>query len=215
MADETDLLGLLGDHKYKLLGALAELSWSDKVLTDEERGLFMDFAGHLGADPQRAREILEAEPDPERLVLAGVPRKVRALVFTTGVMMVLVDHKFVAAEKQYLAMLAANLGIVPDSAAQTIRDLKRKDDLRKHLREALEEAGPLADRESAEQSAKRTVSLVLGVFVGFGVGVFAWPAVIPGAIVGLAAGAVGGGLVGRILVDKERFDPTDYDFSDL
>ncbi len=216
MGKEEDLLRELGeDQKVGLLGALAELAFSDGRVDDSERALFLDFAQWLGVDQERAGTELERESDKERLRLADMPGKVRALVFTTGAMMVLVDGEFDEQEKKDLALLASSLGIAPDSARQAIRELSSDSGLREQLRESLQVAESVAESGAAERGAKRKVCLVLGMFVGFGVGVFAWPVVVPGAVVGLIAGAIGGGLLGRVAVENEQFEPGQYDFSDL
>jgi tellurite resistance protein len=215
MADQVEMLAeLSAEQREQLLGALAQLARADSVLEPDERAMFADFARWLGVAEQRAQAILESESDPGRLELVDLPEQLRALVFTTGAMMALVDDQLTAEERRDLARLAGSLGIVPDSARETLLELRGQDSLRSDLRHTVAEAEPLAASRAQDRSAKRKVALVLGMFVGFGVGVFAWPVVIPGAVVGVVSGAVGGGLLGRMLVKNQRFEPEAYDFSD-
>jgi uncharacterized tellurite resistance protein B-like protein len=215
--NESDniLLELGQEHKLRLLGALAQLSMSDRKLAKEEEELFINFAGWLGVDQDTTQQILVARSDVERLRLNDLPRKVRAMVFVTGAVMVLVDGKFVEQERSDLAILASSLSIAPKSAVETIKQLRRRARLEVHFEQAMRLCSPLADKQSEWQTSTRNIFHVLGVFLGVGIGAFAAPTILPGVFIGFFAGTFGGGLLGNVIAGTESFDPNEYNFRDL
>ena len=216
MTDSKDLLdGLKPEQKQRLLGALASLSWSDGRVVESEMQLFLDLASWMGVEEHEARLILDEPDDPERLRLDGLPKKVRAVVFVTGAMMVLVDQKFTPQERQDLAVLASFLDIAPASARETVHELKKRSKLREQIREAMSQAHPIAEKDSPEASKYRNLVGVLSIFFGVGVGAFTAPTIIPGVIAGMFVGALGGGILGKVVAGAEKFRPQDYDFEDL
>jgi uncharacterized tellurite resistance protein B-like protein len=216
MSDSEELLQEMKEsHKLKLLGAMAQLSLSDRKLTVQEKEIFGDFAEWMGVEKRQAIEILEEPSNIERLKLKGLPERVRVLTYITGGVMVLADGKFDRQEKRDLAILASSLGIAPESARETIVLLKRRADLRAQMQDAVERCLPVAKTESGWQTSTRNIIHVLGVFFGVGLGVLVAPSLLPGAFVGFLAGALGGGLVGKVVAGTEYFDPNEYNFNDL
>ncbi|MBN2496928.1 MAG: hypothetical protein JXR96_20220 [Deltaproteobacteria bacterium] len=216
MSESQDLLQSLSlDQKRRLLGALAELSWSDRVLMTVEKELFRDLSVWMGVDDSEGLQILKQAQDPARLRLDGLPRKVRAVVFVTGAMMVLVDGLFADAEKRDLAVLASSLGIAPDSAREVVQELRRRSNLREQIREAMSQCYSVAERPSQQAVTLRNVIGVLGAFFGVGVGAFTAPSIIPGVVAGVFAGALGGGILGRVVAGMQHHETDEYEFEDL
>ncbi|MBW1811834.1 MAG: hypothetical protein JRJ87_26840 [Deltaproteobacteria bacterium] len=215
--NESDniLLELSPEQKLRLLGALAQLSMSDRKLAQEEEDLFINFAGWLGVEQDTTRQILVERSNIERLRLTDLPRKVRAMVFVTGAVMVLVDGKFVKQERSDLAILASSLSIAPKSAVETIKQLRVRAKLEVHFAQAMRLCAPLADKQSEWQTSTRNIFHVLGVFLGVGIGAFAAPTILPGVFIGFFAGTFGGGFLVNVIADSESFDPNEYNFNDL